>query len=33
MPVVEPLMEQGGRPPETRTYRLDDFMAAPGAGA
>jgi hypothetical protein len=29
-PVVRPLMEQGGRPPETRTYDLHEFMAAPG---
>ena len=27
MPVVQPLMEQGGRPPETRSYRLHDFMS------
>lgn len=27
MPVVQPLMEQGGRPPETRSYHLHDFMA------
>ena len=26
MPVVGPLMEQGGRPPETRVYQLHDFM-------
>ena len=29
LPVVKPLMEEGGRPPETRTYQLHDFMAAP----
>lgn len=29
MPVVEPLMAQGGRPPVTRSYPLHDFMAAP----
>lgn len=29
MPAVRPLMEQGGRPPETRTYQLNDFVAAP----
>ena len=27
MPVVEPMMEQGGRPPEIRVYQLHDFMA------
>jgi hypothetical protein len=27
MPVVEPMMEQGGRAPETRVYELHDFMA------
>ena len=32
MPVVKPLMEQGGRQPEIRTYHLHDFMAAPGTG-
>ncbi len=25
MPVVRPLMEQGGRAPETRVYQLHDF--------
>jgi hypothetical protein len=33
MPVVQPLMAHGGRPPETRTYHLHDFMTAPGAGS
>lgn len=33
MPGVTPLMEQGGRPPETRAYELHDFMAAPGTGS
>ena len=28
MPVVAPLMEQGGGPPETRTYELHDFATA-----
>ncbi len=32
MPAVQPLMEQGGRSPETRTYQLNDFMAAPSTG-
>jgi hypothetical protein len=27
MPIVRPLMEQGGRQPETRVYELHDFMA------
>ena len=27
MPVVQPMMEAGGRPPETRVYQLHDFMA------
>lgn len=27
MPVVKPLMEQGGRQPNTRTYQLHDFMS------
>lgn len=27
MPVVQPMMEQGGRPPETRSYQLHSFMA------
>jgi hypothetical protein len=27
MPIVRPMMEQGGRPPETRSYHLHDFMA------
>jgi hypothetical protein len=26
MPVVRPMMEQGGRAPQTRVYRLHDFM-------
>ena len=26
MPIVRPMMEQGGRPPETRVYPLHDFM-------
>jgi hypothetical protein len=26
MPIVRPMMEQGGRPPETRVYELHDFM-------
>ena len=30
MPVVRPLMEQAGRAPETRTYELHEFRAAPG---
>lgn len=33
LPVVKPLMEQGGRQPETRTYHLNAFMAVPGAEA
>jgi hypothetical protein len=32
MPVVQPLIEQGGRAPETRAYHLYEFMAAPNAG-
>ena len=31
MPAVQPLMEQGLRRPETRTYQLNDFMTVPGA--
>jgi hypothetical protein len=27
MPIVRPMMEQGGRPPTTRVYALHDFMA------
>jgi len=27
MPVVRPMMEQGGRAPETRVYELHDFMS------
>ena len=27
MPVVQPLMEQGGRAPDTRAYELVDFMS------
>jgi hypothetical protein len=27
MPVVRPMMEQGGRAPETRVYQLHGFMA------
>ena len=27
MPIVQPMMEQGNRPPETRIYELHDFMA------
>ena len=27
MPVVTPMMEQGGRAPATRVYQLHDFMA------
>ena len=27
MPIVKPLMEQGGRAPETRVYQLHDYMA------
>ena len=30
MPVVGTLMEQGGRPPETRSYELNDFTAVNG---
>ena len=26
MPIVRPLMEQGGRQPETRVYELHDFI-------
>lgn len=26
MPVVRPIMDQGGRPPTTRVYQLHDFM-------
>jgi len=26
MPIVRPIMEDGGRPPETRVYELHDFM-------
>lgn len=33
MPAVKPLMEQGGRPPATRTYQLVDFMAASSTGS
>ena len=32
LPVLGPLMEQGGREPETRSYHLHDFMSVPGAG-
>ena len=32
LPVVTPLIEQGGRQPETRTYHLHDFMAVPNTG-
>ena len=32
MPIVRPLLEQGARQPETRTYHLHDFMAVPGTG-
>ncbi len=31
LPVVKPLMDQGGPSPETRTYQLHDFAAAPGS--
>ena len=27
MPAVRPMMERGGRPPETRVYELHNFMA------
>jgi len=27
MPIVRPMMEQGGRAPETRVYELHDFMS------
>ena len=27
MPIVQPMMEQGNRAPETRVYELHDFMA------
>jgi hypothetical protein len=27
MPIVRPMMEQGGRAPETRVYPLHDFMS------
>jgi hypothetical protein len=27
MPIVEPMIEQGGRTPETRVYHLHDFMS------
>ena len=27
MPIVRPLMEQGGRQPKTRVYQLQDYMA------
>jgi quinol monooxygenase YgiN len=30
-PVVRPMVEEGRRPPVTRTYHLHDYMAAPGA--
>ena len=26
MPIVQPMMQQGARPPETRVYELHDFM-------
>lgn len=32
MPVVRPMLEQGGRAPETRTYHLHEFQAARGVG-
>jgi quinol monooxygenase YgiN len=32
MPVVQPLMDQGGQAPLTRSYQLHDFMAAPSNG-
>ena len=31
LPVVQPMMEQTGRQPDTRSYELHDFMAAPTA--
>jgi len=27
MPIVTPMMEEGGRAPETRVYQLHDFMS------
>ena len=27
MPIVKPMMEQGGRAPETRVYQLHEFMS------
>ena len=27
LPIVQPMMERGGRAPETRVYQLHDFMA------
>jgi hypothetical protein len=27
LPIVQPLMQAGGRPPETRVYELHDFMS------
>lgn len=32
LPVVRPLMEEGARQPDTHTYHLHDFMAAPSSG-
>jgi len=32
MPVVQPLMEQGGKPTETRSYQLNDFTAVASTG-
>ena len=26
LPIVAPMMEQGGRPPQTRVYELHDYM-------
>jgi hypothetical protein len=26
LPIVRPMMEQGGRPPDTRVYQLHNFM-------
>ena len=28
MPIVAPMLEQGGRPPTTRVYELHDFMSS-----
>lgn len=33
LPIVQPMMEEGGLEPETHTYELHDFMAVPSTVA